>query len=458
MDDAKSLALEVLRSAGRAPRTGDELALTGADPVFQTPFRIGTAGAAVLGALGFAFSDLWKLRTGRTQAVAVDVRAAAASLRSNIYVRRNGEKPISWDPLTGHYATRDGRHFFLHTNHEHHRRGALRVVGVDAEDKALLAAAIARRDGLEFEEAIAAAGCVGGMTRSPQEWAAHPHAAVIAALPLLEIVKIGEAPPEPLPAGERPLAGIRMLDLTRVLAGPTGARMLAEQGADVMHVTAPHLPYQSELLMDTGHGKRCAFLDLRDPSGVETLRGLVRGADVFSQGYRPGTLAARGFGADALAALRPGIVCVQLSAYGDTGPWGGRRGFDSIVQNVTGMAATQGSLAAPTNLPVQALDYLGGYLVALGVARALEKRATEGGSWLVKVSLAQVAHWLKGLGAVDAAAGATELAQEELAALFTETMGPFGRLRYLKPALRLSETPGYYARPAEPLGTSPAAW
>ena len=456
--DPRAVAAGVLACAGRELRAADAIDLSGADPVFRTPYRIATAGAAALGALGVALSDLWRLRTGRTQAVSVDLRAAAASLRGNTYVRRDGEKPISWDPLTGHYATKDGRHYFLHTNHVHHRQGALRVAGCATEDREALAAAIARRDALEFEAAIDAAGCVGGMTRTPEEWAAHPHAATIAALPLLQLVKIGDAPPEPLPAGDRPLAGIRVLDLTRVLAGPTAGRMLAEQGADVMHVTAPHLPYQDELLMDTGHGKRCASLDLRDPAAVETLRGLVREAHVFSQGYRPGTLARRGFSPEALAALRPGLVCVQLSAYGDEGAWAGRRGFDSIVQNVTGMAATQGSLAAPRNLPVQALDYIAGYLGAFVAAVALARRATEGGSWLAKVSLVQVAHWVKGLGTVDVARGAAELAPDELAQLTMQSTGPLGRIEHLAPVLKLSETPGRYARPAEPRGASPASW
>lgn len=458
LSGAAGLAGEVLACAGRVARPDDALALTGADPVFRTPFPIANAATAVLGALGLALSDLWKLRTGRTQAVAVDARAAAASLRSNTYVRRDGEKIIGWDPLSGHYPTRDGRHYFLHTNHPHHRAGALRVAGVDREDKALLAAAIAQRDALEFEAAIDAAGCVGGVTRTPAEWDAHPQSAAVASLPLFDIVKIGEAPPRPCGAGARPLAGVRVLDLTRVLAGPTAGRTLAEHGADVLHVTASHLPYQAELLMDTGHGKRCAMLDLREAAGVATLEALVRDADVFLQSYRPGSLAARGFSAKALAALRPGIVCVEVCAYGHAGPWAQRRGFDSIVQNVTGIAATQGTLAAPRNLPGQALDYITGYLAALGAALALARRATEGGSWLARVSLAQVAHWVKGLDRVDPAGGANELDEAELAALYMESAGPLGRLRHLKPALRLSETPASYARPAEPLGSSPAAW
>lgn len=453
------LAYSILSQLGRDRRTDDRLTITGGDdPVFVTPWKVGAAGAAALGAVGLAVSDLWRLKTGKSQSVSINVGAAAASLRSNTYVLRNGEKPVSWDPLSGHYPTRDGRHMFIHTNHPHHRAGALRIAGAEAETREALATAVARWDGLAIEEAIAAGGCVGGLTRSREEWNAHPHGAAIAKLPLIDIVKIGEAPPRALPKGDRPLSGIRTFDLTRVLAGPTSGRMLAENGADVLHVTAEHLPYQSELLMDTGHGKRCSFIDLRDTAGVETMKVLLRGADIFTQGYRPGTLVARGFAPQQVAALKPGIVCVSLCAYSHEGPWASRRGFDSIVQNVTGLAATQGSLEKPRNLPVQALDYIAGYLASLGAMIGLARRVEQGGSWLVRVSLVQVAHWLANLGTVDATKGTAELPEAALLPLLMESVGPFGRLRHLKPAVQLGETPAFYARPAEPLGSSPAIW
>ena len=456
---SESLSHDILALLGRPRRTDDRLTVAGGtDPVFRTPWRIAEAGAAALGAVGLAASDLWRLRAGKPQAVSVDRHAAAASLRSNTYVRRNGEKPVSWDPLTGHYSTRDGRHMFIHTNHAHHRAGALRIAGAEADSREALAAAVARWDGLALEEAIAAGNCVGGLTRSRNEWKAHPHGVAIAKLPLIDIVKIGDAPVRALPKGDRPLSGVRVLDLTRVLAGPTSGRVLAENGADVLHVVAPHLPYQTELLMDTGHGKRCTWIDLRDASGAESLKGLIRDADIFTQGYRPGTLAARGFSPEQVAALRPGIVCVSICAYGHEGPWAERRGFDSIVQNVTGLAATQGTLAEPRNMPVQALDYIAGYLGALGAMVALARRVEQGGSWLVRVSLVQVAHWLASLGTVDASAGMADLPEHELAPLLMESDGLLGHLRHLKPVIQFDDTPAFYAKPAEPLGTSPARW
>jgi crotonobetainyl-CoA:carnitine CoA-transferase CaiB-like acyl-CoA transferase len=453
------LAYDVLGLLGRKKRADDQLTLTGSDdPVFQTPWRIARTGSAALGAVGLALSDLWRLRTGKPQAVTIDHHAATASLRSNTYVLQNGKKPVSWDPLAGHYPTKDGRTMFLHTNHPHHRAGALRISGAKAETREALAEAVAKWDGLAIEEAIASGNCVGGLVRSRAEWNAHPHGIAVAKLPLIDMVKIGEAPARPLPKGDRPLSGVRALDLTRVLAGPTSGRVLAENGAEVLHIAAQHLPYQTEILMDTGHGKRCAWLDLREPAGIETLAGLVREADVFTQGYRPGTLAARGFSPERLADLRPGIVCVSIGAYGHEGPWSSRRGFDSIVQNVTGLSATQGTLEKPRNMPVQANDYIAGYLAALGAMVGLARRVEEGGSWLVRVSLVQVAHWIARQGTVDPAKGMAELGEPELARLLMESDGLFGRLRHLKPVVQLSETPAFYARPAEPLGTSPARW
>lgn len=456
---SETLSHDILALIGRPRRADDQLTIAGgSDPVFRTPWRVAEAGAAALGAIGLAVSDLWRLRTGKAQAVSVDRHAAAASLRSNTYVRRNGEKPVAWDPLTGHYPTRDGRHMFIHTNHAHHRAGALRIAGAETDSREALAAAVAKWNGPALEEAIAAGNCVGGLTRSREEWKAHPHGIAIARLPLIDIAKIGNAPARALPKGDRPLSGVRVLDLTRVLAGPTSGRVLAENGADVLHVVAPHLPYQTELLMDTGHGKRCTWIDLRDASGAETLKGLIRDADIFTQGYRPGTLAARGFSPEQVAALRPGIVCVSICAYGHDGPWAERRGFDSIVQNVTGLAATQGTLSEPRNMPVQALDYIAGYLGALGATVALARRVEQGGSWLVRVSLVQVAHWLSSLGTVDASAGMADLPDHELAPLLMESDGPLGHLRHLKPVIQFGDTPAFYAKPAEPLGTSPARW
>jgi crotonobetainyl-CoA:carnitine CoA-transferase CaiB-like acyl-CoA transferase len=382
----------------------------------------------------------------------VDLRAAAASLRSGAYLRIDGKPPPPiWDPLSAFYPVRGGRWVRFHCNYPHHRRAAMKVLGV-GEDRTAAEAASASRDGVELEDAIHAAGGCAGFARTAQEWAAHPQASAVARQPLLEIARIGDAPPQPLPKAERPLAGIRVLDLTRVLAGPTAAKTLAEHGADVLKITAAHLPDSGDIDLDTGLGKLSAHLDLRDAHGVETLRRLAQGADVFSQSYRPGSLAARGFSPEALARLRPGIVCVSLSAWGETGPWKERRGFDSIVQTVSGMAYAQGGGEAPKLLPCSAIDYVSGYLMAFGAMVALARRAREGGSWRVRVALARVGKWIVDRGMVDPA-GAVE---PEAATM--ETLSPVGVIRHLRPVVEMSETPPRWERPPVPLGFNRAEW
>src|SRR5438477_5225367 len=283
----------------------------GADPVLPTPFRIGDTSAAALAATALAAADLWELRTGRRQEVAVDLRQATASLRSGHYLKmENTDVSRERNPVMGMYPAKNGRWSYVHANFPNHRAAALSVLGC-AEDKGEVTKAVAKWDALELEEAIIAAKGAGGMVRSMEEWAKHPQAQALAALPLFEILKIGDAPPEKLPDGDRPLSGIRVLDLTRVLAGPSSTRTLAEHGADVLKITAAHLPNLGYQEFDTGHGKLSAQLDLRDPKQLATLKDLARETDVFIQGYRPGTLSNRGLSPDELAQARPGLVYVS---------------------------------------------------------------------------------------------------------------------------------------------------
>jgi crotonobetainyl-CoA:carnitine CoA-transferase CaiB-like acyl-CoA transferase len=457
----------ILPVAGLDPERARTVEITGGtDPVLPTPFRISETAAAALAATGLAVSDLWQIRTGRQQQVAVDLRQATASLRSGHYLKmEQTEVKHDRNPVMGMYPAKNGRWSYIHANFPNHRAAALKVLGVP-EDKEAVRQAVAKWDALELEEAIIAAKGAGGMVRTMAEWAQHPQAAAIASLPLFEVVKIGDAPVEKLPQGDRPLSGIRVLDLTRVLAGPTCARTLAEHGADVLKITGAHLPNIGYQEFDTGHGKLSAHLDLRQPKDLETLKGLVREADVFSQGYRPGTLGGRGLSPEELAKLRPGLVYVSLCAFSHVGPWASRRGFDTVVQNVSGITQRQGELfpakePGPQFYPVSAIDYLTGYLMAFGAMVALARRAREGGSWLVRISLAQTGRWLVGRGEVPESElkdVPKEFTPEELQRWSIESETPAGRLRHLKPTVQLSETSPRWARPSVPLGYNDPAW
>jgi crotonobetainyl-CoA:carnitine CoA-transferase CaiB-like acyl-CoA transferase len=457
---------QVLRNlwlaVGGDPASLANVELTGSDPALPSSFRVGTAAQASIAAAGLAAAEVWRQRTGRAQGVGVDMRHAAIEFRSERYMRLDGKPPgPAWDRIAGVYRTGDGRHLRLHTNFPHHRDGMLKLLGCGYEREAVQAALL-KRAAEPFETAAAEAGLVATMLRSPVEWAAHPQGRAVAALPLIEIGKIGEAPAGRLPAKPgRPLEGVRVLDLTRVIAGPVCGRTLAAHGADVMRVTGPHLPGFPMLDIDMGRGKLSAHLDLRSFEERERLAGLLRESHIFVQGYRPGALAALGFSPEACAEMRPGIVAVTLSAYGHEGPWAGRRGFDSLVQNACGINWAEAEalgVPPPKELPAQALDHATGYLMAFGAAMALARKLREGGSWLVRVSLAQTAHWLAQLGRVPGGFGCAEPAEAEVKSVLDALDTPSGRLEFIRHAARLSETPAHWSRPSVLLGTHAPVW
>ena len=457
----------LLPIAGWDEESTQGLTITGGtDPILPTSFRIGDTSTAALSAVGLAVSDLWESRTGRRQEVSVDARRATASLRSGKYMQMDGAGvSTERNTVMGVYPTKDGRWSYLHCNFPNHRAAALSVLGV-AEDRDAVTKAVAKWNAQDLEDAIIEAKGAGGMVRTMEEWAKHPQAAAIANLPLMEIVKLADSPPEALPEGSRPLSGVRVLDLTRVLAGPTCARTLAEHGADVMKITGAHLPNIGYQEYDTGHGKLNAQLDLRETKDMETLRGLVSQTDVFSQGYRPGTLGGRGLSPEELAELRPGIVYISMCAFSHMGPWASRRGFDTVVQTVSGITNRQGDLfpganPGPQFYPVSAIDYLTGYLMAFGGMVALNRRVHEGGSWLVRISLAQVGRWLVSQGEIpeaDLKNIPAEFNPEEIASWSTVSDTPMGKLGHLGPVLSLSETPPRWARTSVPLGHHDPVW
>jgi crotonobetainyl-CoA:carnitine CoA-transferase CaiB-like acyl-CoA transferase len=453
--------------AGCDPTALRSVTLTGADPGLPSVYRVGTLASATIAATGLAAAEYHRLRTGRRQPVTVQMRRALASFRSERYLRIDGGPPPGLrDPVTGFYATRDGRWIQLHTNFAHHLQGVLTVLGCE-NDPAAVARAIRGWDGAALDQTLADAGLCAALIRTPDEWAVLDQAKAIAGLPLFEIERIGDAPPEPPRRVDvdgdapRPLAGVRVLDLSRIIAGPVAGRALVQHGADVLMINGPHLPNIAPLVIDNGRGKRSALADLRDPAGRDTLHALAADADVFLQAYRPGALASRGFGPQELAQRRPGIVYVSVCAYGYDGPWAQRRGFDSLVQSASGIAYTEGLAAGvdgPRHLPCQALDHATGYLAAFGAMAALARRATEGGSWHVRVSLAQTGRWLQSFGTMPDGWQAPEVEPGDVRDCLAEVESAFGKVLGVQPAEELDETPAFLALPPARIGAHEARW
>ena len=471
---------EVMAARGKGMPAAGELEISGQDPVFSTRFRIGETCAAVLGGVGVAVNDIWALKTGRRQQVRLDVRHAAAALKSSSYLQRPDAQGVFRDvvspdheamrAMTQPWPTRDGRFVLPHFGLPNLKARMLKLLECEPTPESV-AKAVARWNALDLEAAIDEHRVCGGMVRSHAEWLATPHGQVLAGKPIVEIIKIGDSAPEPFPEAPvsaagggqddagRPLSGIRVLDLTRILAGPVCARTLAEHGAEVLMVTAERLPQIAEHVMDTSHGKRSCFLDLGNAQDAEQLRALAKEADVFSQGYRPGMIGQLGFGPEQVAALRPGIVYTTISCYGADGPFSHRGGWEQVAQTVTGICHDNHP-QRPHLLPAAACDYTTGYLAAYGVMLALARRAVEGGSYHVRVSLCQSGMFIQRQGMLaQAPAPGQDLTGAELDQIRIETKpGHLGPLRHLGPILRMSETPARWIRPTPRLGGDRPQW
>ncbi|MGW5368316.1 CoA transferase [Streptomyces sp. NPDC004009] len=418
---------------------------------------------ACVGVCALAAAELGARRAGlaRVPRAEVDDGAVAAAFHSERLLRVDGRAPVAFAPLSRFWRTADGW-VRTHANYPHHRTRLLHALGLP-EDPAMAAAEarIAERSALDMEDTVHRAGGLAVALRTPREWAAHGQAAEVAARPLVERERLDGSParvPRPLdPAAARllPADGLRVLDLTRVLAGPVATRTLALLGADVLRLDHPRSPELPDLHADTGFGKRSATLDLS--TGRDTLEELLAAADVVVTGYRPGALDRFGLSPEALAERHPGLVVAQVSAWGAYGPWAGRRGFDSLVQAAAGIAVTEGTAGRPGALPAQALDHGTGYLLAAGVLRALTERSYDGGGRLVRTALARTAHWLtEGIPPDAAASGGP--AYEGPDAWLAETAGRLGRLRHALPPVSFTGGPTGWTRPPAPWGSDPARW
>lgn len=457
----KSIVADIWRLAAGDPVALDYLDLAGSDPVLPSSFRIGSAAQASIAAAALAAAELRHQAGAPRQRVSVDMRHAAIEFRSEQYLSIGGKPPQAYaDHLSGIYRTGDDRFLRLHMNFPHHRERVTGLLGC-APTREAIQKALMKWGAIAFEMAAYEHGGVVAAMRSPEEWMAHAQAAAIATVPAIRIEKIGEAPSRPLPAGSRPLSGLRVLDLTRIIAGPVAGRTLAAHGADVMLISAPNLPFIDWLAKDTGRGKLSAYADITTPEGKSSLQRLITEADIFLQAYRPSALANHGLGPADVSMLRPGIIYVSLSAYGEAGPWAERRGFDSLVQTATGFNDSEAQAAGvdgPKELPCQALDHASGYLLAFGAVMARIRQSQEGGSWLVRASLASTGRWIWNLGRVENGFSCHISSLDDAESFLETSNTPFGTFRAVRHAAKLQDTPAVWTRPSVPLGTHPARW
>ncbi|MEV5912292.1 CoA transferase [Streptomyces chartreusis] len=413
---------------------------------------------ACVGACALAAAELGARRAGRSEVprVRLDDGAIATAFVSERHLLVDGRAPVWFAPLSKFWRTADGW-VRTHANYPHHRAGLLAGLGMTQDDPEAVGAVLAERSSHEVEQAVYAAGGLAVALRTPREWAAHEQALAVARRPLVEHERFGTARARALPPLDGtpllPAAGVRVLDLTRVIAGPVATRTLALLGADVLRLDTPLLPELLDQHTDTGFGKRSASLDLA--ADRRTFEELLATADVVVTGYRPGALDRFGLSARALAERRPGLIVAELSAWGAYGPWSGRRGFDSLVQVATGIAATEGSAEQPGALPAQALDHGTGYLLAAAVLRALTERADQGDGRCVRLALARTARWLTD-GIEPGPRG--DVAYETPDAWLGERDSALGRLRYALSPVSFEDGPRDWPRGPGVWGADPARW
>lgn len=457
VDDVLGHAGGILGSVGILAPTAD-VTLHGTEFFCDSPHRLEAAASIALAAQAQAAATLWSARGGTTQSIEINRSVAIHALDTGLLQSIDGHDVRIANgaraAVSDFYRTGDGRWVHPMGTYPALRDGILELLDC-ANTKDAIARALSGWTAPDFEDALGARGLAGNMVRTTAEWRDHPQGKVLMAAPLIEIEKIGDAPPRRLDFHERPLGGVRVVDFSHVIAGPVLARTLAGDGADVMRVNSPRFPDPMEFILDTGWGKRSTYLDLAESGNRDRMDALLSGANIFIESWRPSALAGFGLNAAALAERHPGMIHVSVSAFGRTGPWQLRKGFEQLAQSVSGMCIDEsGPDARPRFVPTGLLaDYLAGYFGAIGAVAALLRQQSEGGSYSVHVSLTRLAMWVQDLGLVSPRAGAS-LPQVDT----VERDTPFGRLRHLSPIARFSLTPARWDLPPCPAGAHPPLW
>lgn len=457
---------------------GGAVVFTGADPIVRSHFRIGSAMAIAAMAAAVGAAAIWRERTGEGQDLSVDLRESVYNVNPliglvlrltqqaggipaydplpanfNFYPTVNGlwlQAPVGLgNPMTFvPFPTKDGRFFNVTGAYPHLNERALQALNVPPGRDNIIRG-FTQVNAFEFEEELNAMGGVGAVHRTTEEWLEHPEGKHLAQLPVIEIVKIGEAEPLAWEADqEQPLSGLRVLSNTHVIAGTCSSRTLAEYGAEILHIARDQAFEHEALVIDVNVGMRSTFVDLRNPEQNQRLKALVPQADVFVENYRGATMARLGFGPEELASIKPGIVYLSVNGYSSDGPWSARGGFDMEGLTVSGFTMSEGD-GMPRFPPTLVMnDYIAGYLGAAGVLAALRRQRREGGSYHVRISLARAAMWYASLGrfpTTDFDAMAPEHRMIDPEVIVRQT--PYGEVRRLAPQVKLSRTPGRWRDP-----------
>ena len=452
---AKSLTRAAWSALGGAENAVQSITFTHAGEL-PSRYAVTDFASATIAAAGLALFQLLEKRGTTRLAAVVDRRLA--SFWFGLSIRPRGwQLPQIWDPIAGDYPTLDGW-IRLHTNAPHHRAAVERVLGAH-RDKENVGRAVAGWCKGELEQAVIEAGGCAAEMRTATEWALHRQGIALANEPLTHNMEVGSGPsPHWKVSRERPLAGVRVLDLTRVLAGPVAGRFLAGYGAEVLRIDPPGWD-EPGIVPEVTLGKRCARLDLDRSDHRAIFERLLSQTDILLHGYRPGALAGLGYGPAACQALTPGLVDVCLDAYGWSGPWAARRGFDSLVQMSSGIADTGmrwRNADRPVPLPVQALDQGTGYLMAAAAIRGLTLRLERGVGFAARLSLARTANLLVEAG--DQADVSPLAPETPVDLMSTPEVTDWGDAHRVLPPLSIAGTPMHWDIPARKLGSAEPRW
>lgn len=474
MKQYRNAFLELMQIRGKGNIDESELSIKPGKVMYKSPFMLGETVTDALAARAVAANDIYELRTGKRQQIFIDENASFATSLGGTsmtqYKNEDGEyvgipKAPEFEvmeSITQPWPTKDGRYFLPHFNLPHLQERVKNVLNCEANPKSV-EPAVLKWNAEDLDKAIADANATGGILYTEKEWLEHPHGKFLSSLPVVKITKIADSDPvllSKIDEDVQPLAGIKVLDLTRILAGPTCGISLAEHGADDLMVTSPSLPQVAAFVRDTSHGKRSCFLDYNKEEDAKILHNLVKEADIFVEGFRPSSMKKHGFGVEELSKENPGLIYVSINCFGPAGgSLSDRAGWDQVAQAVTGICFEQGEATnngRPQLTPVYACDFLTGYLGAFGALLALAKRATEGGSYHVEVSLCQSAMLIQREGRVTDFENATNMIDkdtfEEYAIYDNNTI--YGDLKSLGPTIRMSKTSARWNRTTPALGSS----